>query len=62
MKMSDDYRTKVRLWAAQPTVVELPPAPPLPKFSAQRFRTHEEMNRWKQSLLRQLARGATRHG
>jgi hypothetical protein len=62
VKISDDYHAKVRLWARRPTVVALPPGPPLPKFDAQRFRTHEDMNRWKHALLRELARAAARHG
>ena len=62
MKISDDYQAKVRLWASKPTVVALPSGPPLPKFAAQKFRNHEEMNQWKQSLLRKLARTAARHG
>jgi hypothetical protein len=62
VKTSDDYHAKVRLWARQPTVVAPPPGPPVPKFAAQRFRSHEEMNRWKQALLRELARAAARHG
>ena len=62
MKISDDYCAKVKLWAKQPTVSKLPPGLPLPKFPAQKFRTHEEMNRWKQSLLREVARTVARHG
>lgn len=62
MKITDDHRAKARLWARQPTVVPLPPGPTLPRFPAQRFRTHAEMNRWKQSLLRELAQTMTRRG
>jgi len=62
MKVTDDYKAKLRLWAARPTVVELPPAPQLPRFSPQRFTTHTEMNRWKQALLRELARTLAPHG
>lgn len=61
MKLTDDYQAKVRLWAAHPRVVPLPPPPPLPKFRPQKFRTHAEMNAWKESLLRELARAAE-HG
>jgi len=61
VKISDDYRAKVKLWARQPRVEPLPPGPRLPKFNARKFRTHEEMNRWKQSLLREMAKAAP-HG
>ena len=62
MKISDDYRAKVRLWAQNPRVVPLPVMPPLPIFGAQRFRSHEEMNRWKRELLREIARSVARRG
>ena len=62
MKISDDYRAKLRLWARQPTVVPLPPGPKLPKFKAQKFRNHEEMNQWKRALLLELARRDASHG
>ena len=52
VKISDDYRAKLRLWADRPTVEPLPPMPPLPKFSSKRFRSHQEMNQWQQELLR----------
>jgi len=62
MKFTDDYQAKLRLWAANPQGMPLPAPPLLPKFKPQKFRTHAEMNRWKESLLRQLARGDTAHG
>ena len=62
VKISDDYSAKLRLWAEHQVVVPLPVVPPLPRFPAQRFRTHLEMNRWKESLLRAVARGAAPHG
>ena len=62
VKISDDYHAKVRLWSRQPRVVALPPGPSLPKFAPQKFRTHEEMNQWKQALLRQVARTVALHG
>ncbi len=55
MKVTDDYRAKVRLWAARPTVVGLPPPPRLPRFGAKRFSSHAAMNAWKRELLKQLA-------
>ena len=62
MKVTDDYKAKLRLWAANQAVAPLPPPPALPRFSAQKFQTHAEMNAWKQSLLRQLAREGPAHG
>ena len=62
MKISDDYNAKVRLWALFPRVVAAGPVPKLPPFKKQSFRSHEEMNQWKQNLLRTLARGGPDHG
>jgi hypothetical protein len=62
VKITDDYHAKVRLWSLQPTVVPLPSGPKLQKFAAQKFRTHQEMNQWKKSLLRQLAQTLVSHG
>lgn len=62
VKISDDYRAKVKLWAHRPVVVSLPPGPLLPRFTARKFRTHEEMNRWKQTFLREIALAVARHG
>jgi hypothetical protein len=56
MRIVDDYNAKLRLWVSNPRVVPLPAGPTLPKFRAQKFRTHAEMNRWKEDLLRQLVR------
>jgi hypothetical protein len=56
MKMTDDYKAKIKLWAANPQVV--PDSPPLkvPGFRSKRFQSHAEMNAWKLSLLKELAR------
>jgi hypothetical protein len=62
MKATDDYNAKLRLWAANPQVVHLPKVIPLPKFSPQKFSSHEEMNRWKANLLREIARQNATHG
>ena len=62
MKITDDYRAKYRLWAENPTVASLPVAPALPSFRPQKFRSHAEMNEWKQALLCQLAASGSGHG
>jgi hypothetical protein len=62
MKVSDDYRAKLRLWASNQIVAALPPGPRLPKFRSQKFTTHAEMNRWKETLLLQIARQQAAHG
>lgn len=56
MKITDDYKAKIRLCAANPRVVPLPPGPPIPKFPPQKFNSYEEMNRWKAALIRECAR------
>jgi len=55
MKITDDYNAKIRLWAQNPRVVPAGCPPKLPKFSKQIFRSHEEMNLWKERLLKELA-------
>ena len=56
MKISDDYKAKYRLWARNLKVV--PPGDPvrIPHFKSKRFKSHEEMNRWKEEMIKQLAR------
>jgi hypothetical protein len=56
MKITNDYNAKYRLWAANPTVVPAPAATRLPDFKSKRFSSHAELNAWKVSVLRQLAR------
>ena len=58
MKISDDYKAKIRLWAANPTVIPLPPPPKLPGFRSRKFSSHTEMNEWKREWLKQLAQNA----
>jgi len=55
MKISDDYKAKYRLWAANPTIVPAPAATKLPDFKSRRFSSHAELNAWKLSVLWQLA-------
>ena len=59
MKTTDDYNAKYRLWVANPTVVAAPAAAKLPGFKSRRFSTHAELNAWKISVLRKLARGSS---
>lgn len=58
MKITDDYLAKYRLWAGDPRVVSIPPAPRVPNFKSRKFSTHQEMNRWKETVLQDLAREA----
>jgi hypothetical protein len=62
MKIADDYRAKIRLWAANPQVVPAPKGPPLPKFSSRRFSSHAEMNEWKREVIRRAAREGAGNG
>jgi len=56
MKITDDYKAKYRLWAENPRVVPASFPTAIPAFKSKRFSTHAEMNAWKESLLRELAR------
>jgi hypothetical protein len=60
MKFTDDYKAKIRIWAKDPTIKPSPEPPILPSFPPQKFRSHAEMNDWKQSLLRLSAKLASR--
>ena len=55
MKITDDYKAKIRLWAANPTVIPDGPPVKIPNFKSRKFFSHAEMNEWKASVLRQLA-------
>jgi hypothetical protein len=58
MKITDDYKAKYRLWAANPTVVPAPAATRLSNFKSRRFSSHAELNAWKLSVLQQLAQAS----
>ncbi len=58
MKVTDDYLAKYRLWASNPQVVAIPHAPRLPNFKSRKFATYQEMNQWKEAVLKELAREA----
>jgi hypothetical protein len=62
MKISDDYKAKYRLWAANPRVVAAPAPPPLPRFGSRKFATHAEMNEWKRRLFLDAAQNLSLHG
>jgi hypothetical protein len=62
MKITDDYRAKIRLWAQDRRVAPEPAPPELPQFRKQTFRSHAEMNRWKAALLRAHAASIQTHG
>lgn len=55
MKFSDDYYGKLNCWVKKPEVIPLPRPSALPKFKAKKFRSYEEMNRWKMEYLIEIA-------
>jgi hypothetical protein len=61
MKISDDYDAKYKLWAANPRVIPDSPPKNIPKFGPQKFRSHAEMNAWKESLLLEMAKATPRN-
>ena len=56
MKVTDDYKAKYRLWAANPVVVPAGHPVWIPGFKSRRFASHAEMNAWKASVLCEIAR------
>ena len=57
MKITNDYKAKLKIWASDDSVVALPKVIGLPKFSCKRFSSGAEMNAWKKELLAEIARG-----
>jgi hypothetical protein len=55
MKISDDYRAKLKLWVLNPRVEALPKIRGIPAFHGRKFSSYAEMNGWKEGLLRQIA-------
>jgi len=55
MKFTDDYSAKVRLCVDRCEVVSVPRISGIPKFSAKKFSSHEEMNIWKKDLINKIA-------
>lgn len=62
MKITDDYKAKIKLWAANPRVVPDQPPVIIPNFKSKKFKSHAEMNEWKQSVLRQIAMTVASNG
>jgi len=56
MKIENDYKGKLKIWAAEANVVRLPKAIGFPAFSCRRFSSGDEMNIWKKSMLAEIAR------
>ena len=56
MKKTDDYRAKLKFWAAENRVVSFPKASGFPEFGSRRFSSAAEMNAWKKELLAETAR------
>ena len=56
MKIADNYKAKLEIWAAEGRVVAMPRATGFPRFSCQRFSSGAEMNAWKKELLAETAR------
>lgn len=55
MKLAPDTN-KITVWAAHPEVHRMPRITNVPRFGALKFNSHEEFNRWKDSLIRELIR------
>jgi len=55
MKISDDYKAKLLLWARRGEVVKMPRIADVPNFGCKRFSSGAEMNAWKKELLEQIA-------
>jgi len=56
MKITDDYKAKIQIWAADPQVIADSPPPKLPNFRSRKFYSYAEMNEWKVLMLKELAR------
>ncbi|MBC8453874.1 hypothetical protein H8D64_02345 [PVC group bacterium] len=56
MKITNDYKAKLKIWASENHVVSLPRAIGFPGFGCVRFSSGDEMNAWKKELLAETAR------
>jgi hypothetical protein len=54
-KYSDNYKSKLDIWAKDPEVCSLPKVSGLPEFSVKRFNSYAEMNAWKKDYLEKIA-------
>ena len=54
MKITDDYRGKLELWAREGKVARLPRIANLPSFGHCRFDSYEALRAWKQALLNEI--------
>ena len=51
----DIREEKIKLWLADPPVMNFPVPTNLPKFSKKSFRNYDEMNAWKREYLKEIA-------
>jgi len=56
MKITNDYKAKLEIWAAEGRAVPMPRANGFPRFGCRRFSSGAEMNAWKKELLAETAR------
>jgi len=56
MKIANDYKAKIRIWASESRVTNLPKAVGFPEFGYRRFASGDEMNAWKKEMLAEIAR------
>jgi hypothetical protein len=54
MKITDNYRGKIELWAQNGKVCPMPRISNLPQFGHRRFNSYDELNQWKKSLVQEL--------
>jgi hypothetical protein len=53
-KISDNYSAKIAFWSRNPRVQSMPKLENLPYFGHVRFRSYEEMNRWKHDYMMKI--------
>ena len=56
MKISNNYKSKLKIWASDNRIVALPKAVGFPQFGCKRFSSGYEMNAWKKEMLTETAR------